>query len=133
MILRWFPFTVIPLIVVNILFLLSGVSLTGELFHVTMFSGAPWSVSAGDLMVLLGLASLFVEMLRSTMVTEGAMANHMTSVVVLLVYVIEFFLVTKAANSTFFLLSTISLIDVLAGFSITTKVASRDVTYRQDV
>lgn len=123
-----FPFTVIPLIIYNVLAFFVTQSWAAPLFSIGMFSGVRWEVTAGDLMVILGLVFLFIEMLRATIARGDAMANHLASVIVLLVYVVEFFVVARAANSTFFILTAIALIDVLGGFSITTKAARRDVT-----
>ena len=123
-----FPFTVIPLIIFNLVALFVTQNWAGPLFSIGMFSGVRWEVTMGDLMIVVGLVFLFVEMLRATIARGEAMANHLASVIVLLVYVVEFIVVGFAANSVFFILTAISLIDVLAGFSITTKAARRDVT-----
>ena len=52
----------------------------------------------------------------------------MLSTVLLIVFIIEFILLKVAANSVFFLLTIMSLVDVVAGFSIAITGAERDVS-----
>jgi hypothetical protein len=52
----------------------------------------------------------------------------MLSTVLFIVFLIEFILAGAAASSTFFLLMAMSLVDVVAGFSISITGAGRDVT-----
>jgi len=130
------PFTLVPLILVNLIAVLfPAVTTAGwanPLFSIGMFSGASWGLSAGDLMVIVALGFLFAELMRSAVASTGAMVNHLASVLVLLVYVVEFIAFRLAANSTFFILTVMALVDVLAGFTITAKAAGRDVTWHQD-
>jgi len=52
----------------------------------------------------------------------------MLSTAVFVIYLVEFLLVGAAASSVFFLLMMMSLVDVVAGFSISITGAGRDVT-----
>ena len=54
------------------------------------------------------------------------MLEHILSTLVFVVCIVEFLLVDKAATSTFFLMTVISFVDVVAGFSITIRAARRD-------
>ena len=45
----------------------------------------------------------------------------------LLVFLVEFLLVQGAATSVFFLLMLMTLVDVMAGFSVSIRSATRDV------
>ena len=130
---RSFPFTLVPLILYNVVvFLLPGLiepdQCLTQVFSVGLFSGALWTFTFGDLMVTLGLAMLFIEIINAASVGRRAVGNHVVSILVLLVYAIEFLVVQKAATSAFFNLMLISLIDVLAGVVITIRMASRDVS-----
>jgi hypothetical protein len=95
--------------------------------------GGLWTVTWGDLMVILGLIMLFVETLKSARAAARAIGNHLASTAVFIVYLIEFILLGVAANSTFFLLMLMSLFDVVAGFTISIRAASRDITYSRGV
>ena len=50
------PLTVIPLIIYNVIALIfPGTTWTGEIFRLTMVSGAPWALTLSDLMITLGI------------------------------------------------------------------------------
>jgi hypothetical protein len=128
------PLTIIPLIVYNLIALIfpgaePDASWTRDLFGLTMVSGARWALTMGDLMAALAIACLFFEIMKSGRTGNATIANHMLSTVVLIVYIIEFILVYAAATSLFFILTLIALFDVIAGFTITIRTASRDVSY----
>lgn len=126
------PLTIIPLILFNIVgFADSGVSWSGEIVGLTMVSGARWAVTLGDLMITLGIVVLFLEVLKSGRTSATTITNHILSTIVLIIYVIEFVIVGFCANSVFFVLTLIALFDVVAGFTITIRTASRDVTFGQ--
>ncbi len=60
------PLTIIPLIIYNIIaFAFPGTTWTGEIFGLTMVSGARWALTLGDLMIMLGITCLFLEILKS--------------------------------------------------------------------
>ena len=129
----------VPLLIIP--FLLYNLGLTGMLgegpagpwanvlFTVPMMSGGVFSLTVGDLMVLVALALLFVEILKATRTARGSIVDHLLSIVVFIAYLVEFLLVDGAARSLFFTLMAISLVDVLAGFSVSLRAASRDVTF----
>ena len=124
---RSFPFTLVTLVAFNIVILVSDPGVWGEdLFEVTLFSDQTWQLTNGDLMVTVGLLILLVEVLRATTIHTKAITNHLISVVVLLVYAVEFVVVEEAGNSTFFILTMIALVDVLAGIVVTIRLATRD-------
>jgi hypothetical protein len=53
--------------------------------------------------------------------------DHLLSTFVFVAFLVEFLLVKGAAHSIFFTLVVIALIDVLAGFSVSMRSASRDI------
>lgn len=124
------PLTVVPLVLFNIAGL-AGITWSGEVLGLTMLSGERWVLTPGDLMVTLGIVILFLEVLKSGRTSTATISNHILSTVVLIVYVVEFIVVGYCANSVFFLLTVIALFDVVAGFTITIRTASRDITFGQ--
>jgi hypothetical protein len=54
--------------------------------------------------------------------------DHLLSTFVFVAFLVEFLLVQGAAHAVFFVLMVISLIDVLAGFSVSLRSAGRDVS-----
>ncbi len=128
--LRAFPFTIVTLVVYNAVIIFSDGDLWSDvLFDLELFSGVEWAFTWGDLMVIAGLVILLAEVLRATTIEKKAITNHIVSVVVLLVYVVEFVIVGEAGTSTFFILTVIALIDVLAGVVVTIRLATRDFSY----
>ena len=55
--------------------------------------------------------------------------DHLLSTFVFVAFLVEFLLVEGAAHPVFFVLMVISLIDVLAGFSVSLRAAGRDVSF----
>jgi uncharacterized membrane protein HdeD (DUF308 family) len=123
------PLTIVPLIAYNLIAFAGGGadSWSGQVFAFTMISGVRWAFTLGDLMIVAGIVCLFFEMLKSTNSTSRAILNHVFSTIVLIVYIVEFIVVGAAAHSVFFILTVIALFDVIAGFTITIRAASRDV------
>ena len=126
------PLLALPLIVFNVVaFVFMGGSPVGwgtQLFTVPMVSGVDWSLTAGDLMVVLGLGCLFFEVLKSTNTGRSSVIEHMLSTLVFVIFLVEFLLVGAAASSVFFLLMMMSIFDVVAGFTVSITSAGRDVT-----
>ncbi|WP_421725716.1 hypothetical protein [Bauldia sp.] len=128
------PLTIIPLILFNIVGIADGDRVWwSEIVGLTMVSGAHWVMTLGDLMISFGIVILFLEILKSVRASTSTITNHIASTAVLIVYVIEFIVVGYCANSVFFILTLIALFDVVAGFSITIRTASRDVTFGHSV
>jgi len=126
-----FPLMTIALIAYNgIAFGLGGDELVWhtELFTLTMISGVVWLFTLGDLIITIGLLLLFFEILKATRIGKMSILDHLISTVVLIVFLVEFLLVPAAATSVFFLLMLITLIDVMAGFSVSIRSATRDVS-----
>ncbi|MER8975599.1 MULTISPECIES: hypothetical protein [unclassified Mesorhizobium] len=129
-------FSAIPLLIVP--FILYNLGLLGifgsgddpwatEMFSVRMMSGGVFSMTLGDLIVLIALIFLFVEVVKSTRTTNASIMDHLLSTFVFVAYLVEFLLVKGAAHSVFFTLMVIALIDVLAGFSVSMRSATRDI------
>jgi hypothetical protein len=129
------PLTILPLIVYNVV----GYSLSGAdpwsnvLLNITMLSGQVWSLKLGDLLITFAIVILFFEVMKAARSSTNTISNHVLSTIVLIVYVVEFIVAGVAAHSVFFILTVIALFDVIAGFSITIKTATRDIALGQNV
>jgi len=126
-----FPLMAIALVLYNgIAFGLGGEALTWQMpvFELAMVSGALWLFDLGDLMIGVGLLLLFIEILKATRIGRLSIIDHLVSTVVFIVFLIEFLLVPAASTSIFFLLLVMVLIDVMAGFSVSIRSATRDVS-----
>ena len=139
-----FPLLSIPVIIYNLMAMtFSGKDSTGNVLtmaqqmgdpahavaRIPMVSeGAVWAVTSGDLLIILSMAFFFVEILKSTSTGTSTIANHAVSMVVFIICLIEFLLFKNFATSVFFILTVMSLLDVLAGVVVTIISARRDFT-----
>jgi hypothetical protein len=124
-----FPLLVIPFAIYNMIaFLTPGVAWTDTITAVQLTSGATWSVTAEDMLLGLAVILLPLEILKATRIGVRSVVDHVLSMVLFVVMLIEFLLVRQAGTSTFFLLMMISVVDVLGGFIITLRTAQRDMT-----
>lgn len=98
-----------------------------ELFRVPTASGGFWPVSLGDLLVFASLLILFIELLKSTTSRQVAIINHSLSMILFIVCLVEFLLFRACTTSAFFLITTMVLLDVLAGFIVTIASSRRDI------
>jgi hypothetical protein len=92
-------------------------------------SAVRWALNWGDLLVLAGLIALFADLLKSTSTGRAAVVNHVLSVGLLVICLVLFLLAPPFVTSTFFLLIVMVALDVVAGFTITTISARRDVAF----
>ena len=106
----------------------SGSMLQSEslLFETTLPSGEDIFFNVGHVFVLAGLVALFFEILKAARLSNGTIVDHMLSTVTFIVALIEFLLVPVCGTVTFFLLTAMALIDVVAGFSVSIFSARRD-------
>ena len=126
------PLLVIPFLLYN--FGLAGLfgdtggdPFAAEAFSVTLMSGGVWTMSAGDLLIVLALVLLLVEIIKSTRKSNKSIIDHVLSAFVFVAFLVEFLLVPGAAHPLFFTLMVITLIDALAGFSVSIRSAGRDL------
>jgi hypothetical protein len=126
------PLLIIPFLLYN--FGLAGLfgdpagdPFAAEAFSVTLMSGGVWTMSAGDLLIVLALVLLLVEIVKSTRRSNMSIIDHVLSTFVFVAFLVEFLLVPGAAHPLFFTLMVITLIDALAGFSVSIRSAGRDL------
>ena len=93
-----------------------------------MLSGATWTFTWGDLLVLVTLVVLFAELVKATYTSTISLVDHGLSMLVFVACLVEFLVVGAAATSVFFFIMTAAMIDVVAGFTIGIRVARRDLT-----
>ena len=132
------PLLALPVLIYNLIALTlangfkaadASVRMNDTLFTIHMTSRAEWAVSPGDLLLAASLVVLFVELLKSTTSRRIAIINHSLSMVLFIICLVEFLLLPAFATSTFFLVTLMVLLDVLAGFIVTIVAARRDVDF----
>lgn len=126
------PLLVLPLILYNFVVMtgLAGaepdVWMIQPIFSVNMFSGDAWGVSFSDVFMGLSLLLLFVEIVKATRTDAMSIVNHGLSMLLCMVCIVQFIALQGFSNSVFFLLTMMSVLDVVAGFTITIVAAKRD-------
>jgi hypothetical protein len=122
-----FPLLLIPFVLYMMVAFLLDMELTTPLFNVPLLAGRSMSVSTGDLLVLLGIFLLYLEILKATRLASRAIMDHMLSFVLFIAMIIVFIAVPRAATSTFLMLLALSCVDVFGGFTVTIRIAQRDI------
>ncbi|CDH43450.1 MAG: hypothetical protein IPL59_13215 [Candidatus Competibacteraceae bacterium] len=103
--------------------------LDSVLFVLPLLSGAVLPFRGGDLLLVMGLLLLCVEIYRATSSSSAAILNHVLSLVVFIIALIELLVTPKMASMTFFLIMLMTLIDVITGFTVTISSARRDLQH----
>ena len=109
-----------------------GMLLDGDAFSMTLASGAEMTLRGGDFFVIAGLAALFLEMLKAARPGRASVVDHILSTATFVVALVCLLLVDYAGTGTFLLLTAMTLIDVIAGFSISLFAARRDFAIEGD-
>jgi hypothetical protein len=98
-----------------------------KLFAVGMIGGnVEWVMTKGDALLLLSIAMLFMEILKSTSTGTATIMNHALSMLVFIGCLMLFLLHPNFATSVFFIVTVMALLDVLAGVVVTIVSARRD-------
>lgn len=130
--LRTIPLFFVMLVVYNLMVLMQPETETQPSIMektvgtITLKSEAEWTPTYGDIVIMFGLFILYIEILKSTKSTAATVVDHTLSTFVFIAYLIEFLMAKPVAQSTFAILGCMSLVDVLAGFSISIASARRD-------
>ena len=120
-------------ILINLFILIGKADLmTNTLFHITLVSGALWVLVVGAIFVILGLICLTIQVFKATRTNSAEIVDHIISTLIFILYLIEFIVVRGAGTSTFFILMLMSLLALIAGFTITISTARRDITMDRD-
>lgn len=130
---RYVPLLVIPFLLYNAFAFLIFEVPTADFEHATMFtvsmvSGAPFTLTVSATIVLLAVILLGVEVVKSARVGSASVIDHVLATVLFIAVLIEFLLVDEAATSTFLVLMAIALVDLICGFAVSLRSATRDVT-----
>ncbi|HOO92226.1 MAG TPA: hypothetical protein PKX94_02065 [Opitutales bacterium] len=97
------------------------------LFSVKLVSGKTWSLNVNEAFIIISLFILFVEIFKATRTSVVSIIDHLLSTFVFLAFLILFLTIKEAGTSTFFILTIISMIDVMCGFTVSISSARRDL------
>ena len=87
-------------------------------FDLDLASGNVISFYVEHILLILGMIMLYFEILRSTRNSLHTVIDHSLSTLVFIAFFTQFLLVPSGGNFTFLLLTLMSLLDVIAGFTI---------------
>ena len=132
------PLLALPILIYALVAMTAGadgtfVQLQSVLFGMPMLSGDRWIFSLGDFLLLTGLITLFVEILKAARTKSDAIVNHSMSMILLVAAVILFLIVPGFGTSVFFLIMIMCLLDVIAGPVVSIVAARRDFGVSGDV
>lgn len=124
------PTLVLLLIAYNVIVLtLPNLDLATSLLTVPLISGAIFSFTVSDLLIALGIVALTIEIFKATRTTSATVADHILSMLVFVIFLVQFITFDLAGTSTFLILTMMALVDVIVGFSVTIAAARRDVSF----
>ena len=86
----------------------------------------PTPIGAADLLLGVAIVLLYFEILKAARISRTTIIDHMLSMAVFIAFLIEMIVAKGAGTATFMILTLISLIDVIAGFTISIATARRD-------
>ncbi len=122
-----FPLLIIPFVLYNMIAFLLGLDLNTTVFTVSLLSGKSMPISAGDILVLIGVFLLSIEILKAARLSAKAIIDHMLSLALFVGMMAEFIAVQRAATSTFLILLALSFADVIGGLTIAHRSARREI------
>ena len=121
------PLLVLVVGIYNAMAFGSSDALESVLWSTPLGSGANWSFSGNDMILSLAVILLYAEILKSTRSGMASVLDHMLSLGLFVGCLLEFLFVPQVGTSTFFLIILITLLDVVAGFTITISSSTRDI------
>ena len=101
-------------------------TLSKPFFSVPMMGEVTWIVSLGDMLIIVAILCLFLEIVKSTSTGTATIVNHAISMVLFILCLVQFLLFPTFATSVFFIITMMTLLDVLAGVVVTIVSARRD-------
>lgn len=127
-------FPALAIVIAAYLLMASGgdMMIDGDAYSMTLASGAEMTLRGGDIFVIAGLVALFLEMLKAARPGRAAVVDHILSVATFVVALVCFLLVDTAGTATFFILTLMTLVDVIAGFVVSLFSARRDFAIESD-
>jgi hypothetical protein len=130
---RWLlaiPLPALILLAYNVLVRLGSdpvAALTTQAIGASLASGAAFTLTTGEILLLGGVFGLFIEIVKATRSGTASAVDHALSALVFAAYLVEFLLVKAAGTGVFLVLTVVSFLDLIAGFTVTIGAARRDL------
>ena len=123
------PLLGLVVIAYNVLVLVTGSALGAVLVTLPLLSGDSFAFTLADLLLAAGLVLLYAEVVKSTRTGSASIVDHLLSLVLFVICLLEFVALPGFGTGTFLLLTLMTFIDVIAGFTVTISAARRDIGY----
>lgn len=120
------PLLLLPALMAHAL-LFGGGSADTAWLRATLPSGGMFTLDAGTVILAVGLLALCIEVFKASLTTRSSIVDHVLSLTLFVVLLLEFLLWPAAGSGLFALLTLMALVDVVAGFAVGLAVARRDV------
>ena len=121
------PLLILVIAAYNLMVFVTGTALDGPVLGYPLPSGQPILLTVGDLLVAAGLVLLYLEISKATRTGVTSIIDHVLSIGLFVVCLLELLLLPEMATATFLVLTLMTLIDVIAGFTVTISTARRDI------
>ena len=119
------PLLVIPLLA-YVAFAGAGADFDIPRFSIPLPSGGVWQLGLGPILLAVAIGLLFVELLKAARSGGASITENALSIMAFAAFLILFLVWDKAATSTFFVLTLMSMVDVVAAFAVTVNAARRE-------
>ncbi|HRY26439.1 MAG: hypothetical protein H6852_09650 [Geminicoccaceae bacterium] len=111
-----------------VLFGIAGLGgIASVVLSLPLVSGATLELTMGDLLVLAGLVLLYIEIFKATRTSTASIVDHLLSMALFVVCLVEVIVLPGFGTATFVILTLMTAIDVVAGFTVTISGARRDI------
>ncbi len=125
---RQFPFMAFAVILYFVLVSLFKLPLNQDLMSIPMPSGVRLVLTVSDILIILATIFSFVELIGSTSASATAILNHGLQLIVFLAALLLLLLLPTFATGCFLVITMMTLINTVAGYSISILRARRDFT-----
>lgn len=132
-----FPWLLVPVLIYGVMALFADrvgpdgtpgirATLDAAAIRVPMLSDVTMFLSWGDLFIVFAVIFLFIEMVKATNTASPTIINHILSMVLFVICLMQFLMFASFATGTFFIITSLVLLDALAGMVVTIISARRD-------
>ncbi|WP_124331147.1 hypothetical protein [Desulfonema ishimotonii] len=128
---RYIPLFTYLLILYNALAFMGGPEqsvLAAVWLKLNLISGAVFTITVDYLLIIVGVIILYIEIYKSTRPSAASVIDHALSMVVFVIYLIEFIIVPNVGTAAFLVLTLMAFLDVIAGFTVSISSARRDIS-----
>ncbi|MBF0179784.1 MAG: hypothetical protein HQM03_07130 [Magnetococcales bacterium] len=104
-----------------------AITTSTPVFGFMLSSGAQLSFTVADLLILAGVIALYIEIFKATRSGTESIVDHLLSMVIFVLFLVEFLIFPPAGTMLFLTFTLMSLLDVVAGFTVTISTSRRDI------